>query len=106
MNDKGFWIYLLILCGSTYLIRAIPFAAARKKVNNTFLRSFLYYIPYTVLAAMTFPAALYATGNVTSAAVGLGVGMLFALWGKGLTTVAVVSCLGVFITDFITSSLL
>ncbi|MBQ3081831.1 MAG: AzlD domain-containing protein [Clostridia bacterium] len=104
MNDKGFWIYLLILCGSTYLIRAIPFAAARKKITNTFIRSFLHYIPYTVLAAMTFPAALYATDNVISAAAGLAVGMIFALLGKGLTTVAVVSCLGVFITDLIVSS--
>ncbi len=106
MDGKGFWIYLLILCGSTYLIRAIPFAAARKKITNTFVRSFLHYIPYTVLSAMTFPAALYATGSVPSAAVGLAAGMIFALWGKGLTTVAVVSCLGVFVTDFIRSSLL
>lgn len=101
MADKGFWIYLLILCTSTYLIRAIPFAAARKKISNTFIRSFLYYIPYTVLAAMTFPAALYATGNIVAAGVGLAVGMLFSLWGKGLTTVAVVSCAAVFGTDFL-----
>lgn len=101
MDNKGFWIYLFILCGSTYLIRAIPFAAARKKITNTFIRSFLYYIPYTVLAAMTFPAALYATDNIIAAAVGLAVGMFFALLEKGLTTVAVVSCVSVFVTDLI-----
>jgi len=101
MTDKGFFIYLLILCGSTYLIRAIPFAAARKKITNTFVRSFLYYIPYTVLAAMTFPAALYATGNTLSAACGLAFGIFFALLGKGLTTVAVVSCLAVFVSDML-----
>lgn len=101
MDNKGFWIYLLILCGSTYLIRAIPFAAARKKITNTFIRSFLYYIPYTVLAAMTFPAALYATDNVVAATIGLAVGMVFALFGKGLTTVAVVSCVSVFVADII-----
>ena len=54
---KDFWIYLAILAGSTYLIRAIPFAALQKKITNKFIRSFLYYIPYAVLAAMTFPAA-------------------------------------------------
>ena len=101
MANKEFFIYLLILCLSTYLIRAIPFAAARKKIENVFIRSFLYYIPYTVLSAMTFPAALYATGNVTAAAVGLAVGMIFALWGKSLTTVAVVSCLTVLAVDLI-----
>ena len=97
--NREFWIYLLILAGSTYLIRAIPFAAMKKKITNKFLCSFLYYIPYTVLAAMTFPAALYCTGNVISAASGLAVGMIFALKEKGLTLVAIVSSLTVFIVD-------
>ena len=73
---KDFFIYLLIMAGSTYLIRALPFALFSKKIKSTFVRSFLYYIPYTVLTAMTFPAALYATGSVLSAAVGLGVAIL------------------------------
>ena len=66
-----FWIYLLILAGSTYLIRALPFALLRKKIKNRFIRSFLHYIPTAVLAAMTFPASLYATGSILSAAAGL-----------------------------------
>ena len=99
--NREFWIYLLILAGSTYLIRAIPFAAMKKKITNKFLCSFLYYIPYTVLAAMTFPAALYCTGTVISAASGLAVGLIFALKEKGLTLVAVVSCLTVFIVDLL-----
>lgn len=90
MND--FWIYLLILAGSTYLIRAVPFALMQKKVKNRAIRSFLYYIPYAVLAAMTLPAALYATGNVISGVSGLLVGGFFAYKGKGLTLVAVISC--------------
>lgn len=90
MSD--FWIYLAILSGSTYLIRALPFAAIQKKIRNNFIKSFLYYIPYTVLAAMTLPAALYATGNIVSGAAGLIVGGIFAYQGKGLTTVAVISC--------------
>ena len=99
--NKEFWIYLLILAGSTYLIRAIPFAAVRKKITNKFLRSFVYYIPYTVLAAMTFPAALYCTGNITAAALGLAVGMIFALKEQGLTVVATVSAATVFIADLL-----
>ena len=92
MKDLDFWIYLLILAGSTYLVRAIPFAAMRKKIENRFIKSFLYYSPYAVLSAMTLPAAFYATGNVISGAVGLLVGGFFAYRGKGLTLVAVVSC--------------
>ncbi len=90
---KDFWIYLLILAGSTYLIRAIPFAALRKKITNVYVRSFLYYIPYAVLAAMTLPAAIYATGNVISGLAGLIVGGFFAYKDKSLTLVAAVSCL-------------
>lgn len=96
---KDFCIYLLILAGSTYLIRAIPFAAMRKKINNRFIKSFLYYIPYAVLSAMTLPAAFYATGNVISGAVGLVVGGIFAYKGKGLTLVAIVSCVAAFLTE-------
>ncbi len=89
---KDFWIYLLILAGSTYLIRAVPFAALQKKITNRYVRSFLYYIPFSVLAAMTLPAALYATGNVIAAAAGLLVGGILAVKGKGLTVVAIVCC--------------
>ena len=96
---KDFWIYLVILAGSTYLIRAIPFAAFQKKITNRFIRSFLYYIPYTVLAAMTIPAAVYATGHILSAIAGLLVGGIFAFKGKGLTLVAVIACLAAFLVE-------
>jgi len=101
MDNKQFWIYLLIMAGSTYLIRAIPFAAIRKKINNRFIQSFLYYIPYTVLTAMTIPAAFYATSSVISAAIGLLVAVGFSIKGKGLTTVAAAACVAVFIAELI-----
>lgn len=96
-----YWIYLLIMAGSTYLIRAVPFALVQKKITNRFLRSFLYYIPYAVLTAMTFPAVLFAAGNVVAAAVGFTAAVLFALKGKSLTTVAIAACAAVFLTDWI-----
>lgn len=102
MNNQSFFIYLAVMAGSTYLIRAIPFAAVRKKIENKFIRSFLYYIPYTVLSAMTFPAALYATGNIIAASLGLAVAILFAIRGKGLTIVAVASCVTVLLVELAT----
>ena len=102
MNNTEFFIYLLIMSGSTYLIRAVPFALMRKKIKNPFINSFLHYIPYTVLAAMTFPSALYATGgNVTAAAIGLLSSILVSLKTKNLTVVAVTGCVAVFLTDLI-----
>lgn len=101
MDNKSFFIYLAVMAGSTYLIRAIPFAAVRKKIENKFIRSFLYYIPYTVLSAMTFPAALYATGNIIAASLGLLVAILFVIKGKGLTVVAVASCVTVLLVEIV-----
>ncbi len=99
METKEFLIYLLIMAGSTYLIRAVPFAAVRKKIKNRFINSFLYYIPYTVLAAMTFPSALYATGHIFSAAMGLCAAILVSLKNKNLTVVAVTACLFVLLAE-------
>ncbi len=98
MNNSQYFIYLLILVGSTYLIRTIPFVAVSKKIENTFIRSFLTYIPYAVLAAMTLPGALFVTPNILSAALGLLVALLFALKNKSLTTVAIAACITVYIT--------
>ena len=101
MELKEFLVYLLIMAGSTYLIRAIPFAAVSGKIENRFVKSFLFYIPYAVLTAMTFPAVLYATDYVISAAVGFVVAIVFALKGKSLTVVAVAACVAVFACETI-----
>ena len=89
---KEYWIYLLILSGSTYLIRAIPFALVEKKIENRFIRSFLHYIPYAVLSVMTVPAIFDATGDKLSAAAGFAVAVLLSLWNKSLLTVAAAAC--------------
>ena len=99
MDRKTFFIYLVIMAGSTYLIRAIPFAVINQKIENRFVKSFLHYIPFAVLSAMTFPAILYATEYVISAFVGFVVAILFAAKGKSLTTVAVAACVAVFVVE-------
>ena len=101
MNNSVFWIYLAILSGSTYLIRVIPFVAIKDKINNRFIQSFLYYIPYAVLTAMTFPAVLYATDFILSALAGLLVAVLFALRNKSLTVVAIAACMTVFVVELL-----
>ncbi len=101
INVPEFFIYLLIMAGSTYLIRTLPLVAAKRKIENRFVRSFLYYIPYAVLTAMTIPAVLYATDSLLSAIVGLATAAFFAYRGKGLTTVAIAACASVFVTELL-----
>lgn len=100
MELKSYFIYLVILAGSTYLIRAIPFAAVKGKIENQFVKSFLHYIPYAVLTAMTLPAVLYATNSMISALVGFVVAVIFALRGKSLTTVAIAACVAVYLVEW------
>ena len=101
MNIKDFFIYLFIMAGVTYLIRAIPFIIFKGKITNTFIKSFLYYVPYAVLGAMTFPAILFSTGNYTSAVAGLIVACILAFKEKSLLTVAIFACLAAFIVNVI-----
>ena len=101
MPDSKFFIYLLVMAGVTYLVRMLPLVFFRKKIKSRFVRSFLYYVPYTVLAVMTVPAIFYATGSVWSAAAGALVAVALALFGRGLLTVAAGSALTVLVVELI-----
>ena len=94
-------LYTFVMAAVTYLIRMLPFVVFRKPIKNRFVRSFLYYVPYAVLGAMTFPAILYSTSNLLSAAVGLSVSVLLAWFGRGLLTVAVSACVAVYLTEWL-----
>ena len=101
MPNHSFFLYLLLMAGTTYLVRAVPFIAIRQKIENRFIRSFLYYIPYAVLTAMTIPAIFTATDFVLSAIVGMLVAIVLSYRGKGLTTVALSACVAGFICESI-----
>lgn len=104
MNKEAmFFVYLLVMAGVTYLIRMLPLVFCRKEISNRYVKSFLYYIPYTVLTAMTFPAIFYSTGSTLSAAVGTAIAVVLAYFGRGLLTVAIGATATVFITELIMS---
>lgn len=81
-------VYIFVMAGVTYLIRMIPFAFFRKKINSKFFRSFLYYIPYAVLSAMTIPAIFYSTGSVITSVAGTVVAVVLAYLDLPLIAVA------------------
>ena len=98
---ENIFIYIAVMALVTYLIRMLPLVIFRKKIENRFIRSFLYYIPYAVLAAMTFPAVFSFSWSVWSAVAGLIVALLLAFFEKGLLTVALSSCVAVFVIEFL-----
>ncbi len=105
MNNTQFFIYLILMAGVTYLIRALPFAAITKKIQSPFIRSFLYYIPVTVLTVMTIPSAFFVTGHILSAVVGIVGAVLVSIRYKNLTLTAATACVLVYITEILTSIL-
>ena len=101
MDFMKFLPYLIVMAGVTYLVRAVPFLLVNKKIENRFLNSFLYYIPYSVLSAMTFPAILYATGSIVSATAGLLVAIIIAFRKRSLLTVAIGACAAVMVAELL-----
>ena len=82
-------LYVAVMAVVTYLIRMLPFTLFRREIRSVFFRSFLAYVPYAVLGAMTFPSILYATASLASAAAGTVVALILAYFRRSLLTVAV-----------------
>lgn len=99
MDNRTFFVLLIVMSVTTYLVRAVPFVAFRKKITNKRVKAFFDYIPYTVLSAMTFPEILYATGSMLSAAAGAVTAIVLSYKGKSLLVVAIGTCLAAFIVS-------
>ena len=95
------YVYILIAGGVSCLIRVLPLTLIRRQITNTFLRSFLYYVPYVTLAVMTFPAIVNAAQYPVAGIVALIVGVVLAWLGAGLFPVAVSCCASVFLVEFL-----
>lgn len=94
------WIYIFIMFVVTYMIRVLPLTLIRKKIKNTFIRSFLYYVPYVTLSVMTFPAILNATISKSAALISFIVGIIAAWFGANLFKVALLCCSLVLIIEY------
>ena len=94
-------IYIAVMAGITYLIRMLPLTIFTKKIQSRYIRSFLFYVPYAVLGAMTFPAIFFSTGMLVSAIAGTVVAVILAFHEKGLLTVALCACATVLVVEFI-----
>lgn len=99
--QRDVYVYILVMATVTYLIRVLPLTLIRRQVKNTFLRSFLFYVPYVTLAVMTFPAILHATGSPVSAWAGFLLALVLAWRRRSLFQVAVAACALVFVAELI-----
>lgn len=101
MDNKYILLCIAVTAITTYLIRMIPMVFFRKKIENRWIRSFLYYVPYSVLAAMTFPAIFTSTGSLNGGIAGCVVAVVLAYLRRGLLTVAVGAALAAYIMQIL-----
>lgn len=100
MTTKALLISAAVMALVSYLPRVLPLAVFRRKIQNPFVRSFLLYMPYGILAAMVFPAVLFSTSGLASAIAGAAVSLVLAWNRRGLLTVAVGGTLAVLVTEW------
>ena len=93
------YAYILTMAVTTYLIRVLPLTVFRKNIKSRFVKSFLHYVPYACLTAMTFPAIMYDTTYILSGVAALIVAVVLAFRGRSLLTVSLASCVTVFVTE-------
>lgn len=98
-------LYILVMAGVTYLIRMTPFVLFRRKIRSRFVRSLFYYLPYAVLSAMVIPAVFSSTGSLITAAVGLCVAVVLALFNRSLITVALGASIAAYLSGLVLSFL-
>lgn len=93
------YVYIAAMALATYLVRMLPLTVFRKPIKSRFIRSFLHYVPYACLAAMTFPAILQDTASLVSGAAALVVAVVLAYFDQSLIVVALSSSAAVFIVE-------
>lgn len=101
ISVSEFFKYTAVMALVTYLLRALPFVLVKEKITNVYIRSFLEYIPYGVLAAMTFPAVFTSAGRLVPSLAGLAVALVLAYREKSLLIVAIGAVAGAVILTVI-----
>ena len=96
-------MFLMVLSMAlvTYVIRMSPMVLFKKKIKSQFLNSLLYYVPYAVLSAMTFPFILYSSGHLISAIIGTVVALTASFTKRSLVMVAILACVAVFFSEIV-----
>ncbi|MBO7253194.1 MAG: AzlD domain-containing protein [Oscillospiraceae bacterium] len=95
------YLYILTMALTTYLIRVLPLTIFRKPIKSRFVKSFLHYVPYACLSAMTFPAILSSTESILSGAAALIIAVILAYRGKSLLTVSLAASAAVMVTEWL-----
>lgn len=95
--ELRYFIAVVIMALVTYIPRVLPIALFTKQIKSRFIKSFLYYVPYAVLASLTFPGIFYSTESMLAATVGTIIALALSFFERSLIVVAIGAVLGVFL---------
>lgn len=101
MSNLQYILYIAVMAGVTYLIRMLPMTLVQTKIKSTFFKSFIYYVPYAVLSAMTVPAIFYSTPDMLPSILGFAVAIIAAFFKASLLTVALSACSAVLLAQIL-----
>ena len=99
MSNMTYIMYILVMAGVTYLVRMLPMTFVKGKIRSRFVQSFIYYVPYAVLSAMTVPKIFYSTPDMLPSVLGLVSAVVTAFFGRSLLTVALCACAAVLLGE-------
>ena len=94
-------IMLAVMALTTYFIRVTPMAVFHRKLENRWFKDFMFYIPFCVLAAMTFPDVIYSTKSLTSGVVATVVALIMSWRKRDLLTVAIGAVLAAVLVEYL-----
>ena len=95
------YLYIFVMAAVTYLVRLLPLTLIKKEIKNTYIKSFLYYVPYVTLSVMTFPAILSATDSIWSGTAAFAAAVLLAYRRKSLLQVSIAACAAAYLVELI-----
>ena len=93
------YLFIALMALTTYLIRMLPLTLFRKPIRSRFVKSFLHYVPYACLTAMTFPGILESTSSMVGGIAALVIAVVLAYFSGSLLTVALASSAAVLLTE-------
>lgn len=97
--DMRYFVAVIIMALVTYIPRTLPITLFTGEIKSKFIKSFLYYVPYAVLASLTFPGIFYCTSNMYAAIGGTVVALILAFYNKSLVVVAAAAVAAIFIIN-------
>ncbi len=95
------WIYVIAMGATTLAMRIGPVLLIKKPIQSPYIQSFLYYVPYVTLAAMTVPAIFESTSSPAAGAMALAGGIVASWKGAPLVVVAAICCSLVFTLELV-----